>query len=1380
MRTTILLISTILISAQCANAQHDTHRECKHTKHVSEAGMRFIQNDGQWPEEVKYRMNSSGASTFLQEDGILWTRLEDGAASAFHNAKHDPNVEETSLIFDAHAWKVKFVDAQKGSVRGHRKAKEYHNYFLGDDQDKWRGGVPLFEEVVYQDLWSGVDMRWYGIEGNMKYDLLIDAGVGVNRIGFEYEGLDQALELKEGVLLIPTSVGTFKELAPVAWYADNHEALECAYVLKKNVLRFKFPKGRDITRKVIIDPLLVGATYSGMTGDDIYGHCATFDDAGNIYSGGQAFGPGLPASVGAFQASFGGGFGTDINVNKFSADASTQIWATYIGANNADEKPHSLIANINEELTVLGSSTGIDYPTTLGAVQPTFGGGNSDIVVTRLNAAGTALIGSTYMGGSGDDGRQSGFSPFFNYGENFRGEVVLDQLGNTFVASVSTSTDFPVSASAFQGTLGGQQDGVVFGLNPSCTALFWSTYIGGTDNDNALGLRFTDNGDAVVVGGTASSNFPTTAGSANPVYLGGTADGYLARITNGGNALAACTHFGTSSTDACYFVDIDSNDDIYVYGQTNGTIPVTPAGVFTQAGGEVFVAKLDPMLTTELITTPIGGDLTPVAFLVDVCDHIYISGFSPSGTWQTTPDAQYPTQQGFYHAAFESDMDSLLYGSYYGGSHVDGGTSRFDKNGIIYQGVCSGGNSMPTSAGAFAPSNLVGWDIGVFKIDFQVAGVNAAGAGTQNTGCAPVTINFVNNSIGNSFIWDFGDGSPLDTAFTPSHLYTTPGTYTVTLIATDSLACNVNDTAQFPILIGVPQPITAGFTHTFNPNCSLFQISTTNQTVGDPLNFQWDMGDGSPVILDTNVTHNYPGPGTYDITLIVSDPTGCSINDTVVQQVVIPNPVFVDAGFTVQQTPDCSDLIVSTADTSIGPAPSIWSWNMGDGSAPITTQNVSNYLYSVPGTYTISMVVTDSSSCNIHDTATTQLTVLAPIPITSDFTVQETPGCADLQVVSSNLSIGNNLIFDWDMGDGTLISDTNVTHLYTTPGTYVITLTVSDAWGCLPPELSTDTVTLIPVQGPLAAMNATQVNACSFLQLEGLNQSTGDSIGFVWNMGDGTLLTDTNIVHQYTTPGTYVIQLLVNDLTGCNPSDSVQIQVDINDELPVNIAGNDVLCPGATMLLNATTPDATSYLWNTGATTPQIAIDQSGVYIVTVQDSLCTGSDTITIYPGQLHNLFYELYACPQEELELTIPYSNGISYNWQAGGNAQTINTFGTGTYIYDIIDSDGCPHRDSIRVVPVDSLARVYAPNAFTPDGDGINDVFEISGIGERDVELQIFNRWGDLLHTTSGLGVVWDGNYRGSLVQSGVYVYRLRYGSYCEPQRRVEVFGHISVLR
>ncbi len=1342
-----------------------------------ERSVQYVANRGQWSGPILFKASFPNGAMFLQQDGITWSRLQDDAAEQVHEYIHWTPERKAEFNLRGHAWKMHFVDANPTAhtVGGAQRA-EYHNYFIGNEPSKWAANVPVFEGVRYSDLWPGVDLLWHSERAQVKYDLMLDAGADVARIVFRYEGLDGLSVDQEGNLLLRTSVGELTEMKPVAWYADDHAPLACSFVVHDDRVGFEFPKGHDASRAVVIDPLLMGATYSGQVGASNYGHCATYDQSGNMYGGAQNFGVGLPVTTGAFQTAPGGGFGTDIVVNKFSPDASTLIWATYLGG-QSDDKPHSMIVNSNNELCILGSSDGPGFPTSNGCYDASHNG-MSDIVIVHLNAAATALIGSTYIGGSEQDGRQNMYS---NYGDTYRGEVMLDASENIFIASSSQSTNFPTLAGAFQAAIGGGQDAVVVGVNATCSALVTSTFIGGSSDDNGLGLRFDGLGGLYVCGGTMSPNFPVVAGGYQGAFQGGQKDGYVVKLNANGTALMNGTYFGTGDDDACYFIDLDNDNDVYIYGQSDGAIPISPAGIYGNPSGGIFLAAFEPTLSTTVFTTKVGDTggfgfgLAPVAFLVDVCEHIYISGYNPSGTWETTPDALY--QQGasqFYLAAYDVDMAGIQFGSYYGGSHVDGGTSRFDKNGIVYQGVCSGGNSMPTTAAAYAPSNNVAWDLGVFKIDFQVAGVNAAGASTVNTGCAPVEILFTNNSTGTEWVWDFGDGTPPVTGFEPGHTYTEPGAYTVMMIAMDSLSCNLADTTYLPITIGEQQPITAAFTFDQSIDCTLLQINTQNTSTGNPLAFAWDMGDGT-LYEDTNVTHVYNGPGEYAIQLIAYDPTGCSTADTATTIIDIGPPLQVEADFVVLETPGCDELTVQCTAQPSGVAPT-YAWNMGDGtmysSASVT------HLFDSLGTYSITLIVSDTATCNLADTSVVEVTVEPSVPVSAAFTAEQVFDCDELLLVTENQSTGTDLVFNWQVSDGAQFTDTAFTHVISGPGTYEVILLVSDALGCSPSQSDTLEVTIDPLEPVVADFTATQTSNCDELLVTTVNLSTGDSVAYTWTMGDGTLIEAEDAQHTYTEPGTYLITLTVTDL-GCGQSDQATQEVVLINELPVVVLSDTVVCPDAEVVLQAQTTLDVDYLWSTGETSASITVTEAGTYTVTIDDGLCTGSASVPIIAAPRHHLTDSVYACPGTQLDLVVPI-DGLSFAWSTGSTGRVARVVAdNAVYTYDMVDLWGCPHSDSIRVIALDSVPQVYAPNAFTPDGDGVNDVFRIAGFGERNVAMSIFNRWGQVLWVNEGKEPFWDGRYGGTIVQDGVYVYVLSYAGTCDAEVR-NVHGHVTVVK
>lgn len=647
--------------------------------------------------------------------------------------------------------------------------------------------------------------------------------------------------------------------------------------------------------------------------------------------------------------------------------------------------------------------------------------------------------------------------------------------------------------------------------------------------------------------------------------------------------------------------------------------------------------------------------------------------------------------------------------------------------------------------------------------------------------CLNPGVQTTNLSTGSAlmFEWDMGDGTQYTTTDV-AHTYAAPGTYTVLLTVTDSLGCNPPDTMSITQVFTVPQPIVADFTVVSTDDCALNSVQTFNNSTGSNMVFDWEMGDGNAYLNTTDVLHDYATNGTFDIQLIVSDSLGCVPNDTMVVQVTFSPAPVLGAAFTAAQVPDCNQSTVDCVNQTTGSAPS-FEWDMGDGTT-YTTTDVTGHVYAGPGQYTITLIATDTLACPVADTVTFVVDVLPVLPPDAQFVAQQVIDCGQAVINATNTSTGTFLSFLWDMGDGTTYTDTSITHTYSTPGTYDVTLVVFSDPGCFPNDTATFAVTLDPITPVVAAFTAAQVGNCDLLTVQALNQSTGDSISFTWDMGDGTILTDTNVVHTYASAGLYTIELTVNDLA-CGDDDVVSLSIVLVDTVLVTAVTPGAICPDSSTTVDATLAPGATYLWSNGSTDPVITVDQPGDYWVTVTYNNCTGSDTVEVIAAPPQDLGYSMVACPNSAIVLTIPF-DGTAYQWETGGDDQSeylVHQGGyedTTYYGFQVWDQYGCVHEDSVEVASLDADARLFIPNAFTPDGDGINDVLAVTGYGEKDMELLIFDRWGEQIFSTNTVANTWNGQFNGQVKQD-VYVYKLTYSGVCTNDE-TSVIGHVTVLR
>ncbi|MFN9112350.1 MAG: hypothetical protein ACK5XN_19965, partial [Bacteroidota bacterium] len=395
----------------------------------------------------------------------------------------------------------------------------------------------------------------------------------------------------------------------------------------------------DAAYPLIIDPSLVFSSFSRSTSDN-WGFSATPGPDGSMFGAGICAVTGFPVTLGAYQTQ-GGGPGSsdlppDIVIIKLSPDGRTRLYATYLGGSGI-EQPHSLIADADGNLVVAGrTNSGSSFPGTL------FGpGGAYDIFITKFNATGTSLIGSVKIGGSQNDGvnmsesRSTGPRALLrNYGDDGRSEVILDKDQNILLASCTWSNNFFVRNAFQSGFAGGLQDGVIIKLNPNATSVVWSTYLGGSGDDAAFVLSTQPgSGEIYVAGGTTSTNFPgMNPGVVQSTYNGGPADGFITRLNGSGNAVSLLqgTYLGTDQIDIVYGVQFDQQGFPYVMGTSTGNWPVTSNVGYRDINARQFISKLQPDLSGFVYSTTFGTpnalapNISPVAFLVDNCENVYV------------------------------------------------------------------------------------------------------------------------------------------------------------------------------------------------------------------------------------------------------------------------------------------------------------------------------------------------------------------------------------------------------------------------------------------------------------------------------------------------------------------------------------------------------------------------------------------------------------------------------------------------------------------------------------------------------------------------------------------------------------------------------------
>ena len=1104
----------------------------------------FIENKGQWKGDFEFKAIQGSSTVFFNKKGYVVHKLEEEAhrnlmhnnVSIFSKLTKADTIEVagkramqevyTSTI-KSHSYQVSFVGGSQ-ETRYHlgKASPDVSNYFLGGDPSKWKTGVRSFYDITRESIYDGVDMRFYASSnGGMKYDLMLSPQTDPSIIQLKYEGVDN-LKIKSGALVISTSVGEVKELEPYAYQIIDGKRIEvkCNYTLSKNIVGYKLG-AYNSNYQLIIDPTLEFSTYTGSKSNN-WGFSAAPGPDGSLYAGGIVFGSEYPLSLGALQTTFRGGTGqtfgpnssiggVDIGLTRFSSDGKQRIFSTYIGG-NGDEYPHSIIVDGSGNAVIQGRTTSKDrdFPFPIGASGTLkFGplGGASDIYVIKISADGKTVIGSVLIGGTEMDGAntnaQISVSPstlVYNYGDHSRSEVILDKNDNILIATSTQSDDFPVfpvGSSRF----GGVQDGVVIKLTANLSNVIFSRYLGGSKDDAAFVLSINPVTDDIYVAGpTVSADFPGDKnGVESPNFLGAV-DGFISIIGPTG-VLKKTTFQGTPSTDFIYGIQFDKSGFPYTMGITLGRWQKFNA-TYGNENAKQFIAKMDPGLTRFLYTTAFGTssakpNISPVAFLVDRCENIYVSGWGgkmnlcdpgpydaqtvgPLGM-DITPDAiqKYTDNKDFYFIVIEKNANKLLYGSFWGQSggevdHVDGGTSRFDSRGAIYMSICAncfGNNACPRNGsnpgdpitknmiitpGAVASSNAAlpsGCNLAAVKINFSFDGVDngiksAINGVFDTSGCSPLTVNFYDTiAMAKTYIWDFGDGSKVDTTAVPeiSHSYNVlrDTSFRVKLISIDENRCITRDSSFMQIKVGINE-VQMNAAAVRVGDCTSGTFTLQNLSVskqGKPFaakSFVWIYDDKTKPDTTNlqSVNHTFT-PGLHRVWLKLIDVGFCNQYDSIPLDIYVFSTI--KAAFKLSKDTICVGEKISITNNSVGGTNFSWDFNNGQ------TSNVYSPIdqtYSTAGVKTIKLVVSENSpGCNISDNITKTLVVLSAPDARFDFSPK--PSIENTPFSFINQSTGASR-YSWNFGDGVTSTLTQPIHQYSKSFTFDVSLTAYNSFGC--------------------------------------------------------------------------------------------------------------------------------------------------------------------------------------------------------------------------------------------------------------------------------------------------------------------------------------------
>jgi len=710
----------------------------------------FIGNEGQVEDHVRYYAMGNPAVAF-RDDGILFVL---GAENRGQPEARGSGVAPPVLVSSAaglrverisYAYLIRFEGGRGQAPVGREELPFESNFLLGNDPSRWRVGVQNFRQVVYPDLYAGIDLAFHMSRDGLKYEFHVRPFADLRAIRMTVVGAG-SLEVDPLGLTISTPFGTVRDSAPFS-YQEGGTPVDCRFALR-TARSYGFDcSGRDPAQPLTIDPL-VYSTFLGGSDDAFFGYqrnpysgewepvtCGQsdrgvsigVDGAGNAYVLGSTCSMNFPVTPGAFNTTYWKywdptwqqyftGDPQQLFIAKLNPSGSALVYATYLGGYRAPsapsgghDQPASIAIDSAGNAYVAGTTLSYDYPTTAGAFQRSFtcwsftsGFCFWNAFVTKLNAAGNGLVYSTFLAGRG---------------YQFAWSLAVDTAGNAYVAGETNSTDFPTTPGAFDreyNTYDEREldlpDVFVAKLNPSGSGLVYSTYVGGVGWDWPFALTIDPAGSAYVTGDTNSEDFPTTPGAYDRGPLS-PMDTFVLKLNATGSTLAYSTFLGGDRWENAFGIAVDGAGYAYVTGQTNSTdFPTTPGALrrVLMGGADAFVTKLDPSGAALAYSTFLGGSTfndcgTSVA--VDSLGHAYVTGFTYSVDFPLTPDAfdtHLDSREGFITELNPSGT-GLVYSTYIGGSGADdqGSSIKVDALGIAYVTGWTNSSNFPTTPDAF-------------------------------------------------------------------------------------------------------------------------------------------------------------------------------------------------------------------------------------------------------------------------------------------------------------------------------------------------------------------------------------------------------------------------------------------------------------------------------------------------------------------------------------------------------------------------------------------------------------------------------------------------------------------------------------------------------
>ena len=645
---------------------------------IGKLPLSFEANQGQTDPEVRFFSRGNGYSLFLTPTEAVFGLSKPVADDSHNQSQSFAHTTSKSSAAQPDVLRMELKGANRQSqITGQGQLPGKSNYLIGHDPQKWRSDVARFEKVSYHEVYPGIDLTWYGSQRQLEYDWIVSPGADPGQIRLAFSGISNLRIDDAGDLVLQTSGGELHQHQPVIYQesAGARQPIAGRYIITgQNEVGFEV-KDFDVTRPLVIDPVFVYSTYLGGSNDELEDPVIAVDTAGNMYIAGRTLSTDYPTKnpyrsfySGAGVDGIGDGF-----VAKISADGSTLIFSTYLGG-SGDDEIFGIALDSGGNVYLTGDTSSTNFPL-MNPLQSSFSTVLSDsyhIFITKLSADGSALVYSTYLGGSGDT--------------DFASSITVDTAGNAYVTGATNSTNFPLANALFSTYRGGTFDAFLTKLNPTGTALVYSTFFGGGSFDEATDVAVDDSG-VYLSGVTSSGNFPlknafrSFYSGAGSISIG---DGFVTKFSADGASLVYSTYLGGNGDDEVLSIALAPEGTVCLTGSTSSTNfplvnPYQSTFSIAQADSfHVFVSRLSADGSALIYSTYLGGSgdsdfATSIG--VDAAGNAYLTGATNSTDFPVTNAIQ-STYQGDLNGvgdAFVVKLNSagsaLIYSTFLGGAN---------------------------------------------------------------------------------------------------------------------------------------------------------------------------------------------------------------------------------------------------------------------------------------------------------------------------------------------------------------------------------------------------------------------------------------------------------------------------------------------------------------------------------------------------------------------------------------------------------------------------------------------------------------------------------------------------------------------------------------